>query len=106
MTSKHRGLGQSNPAPAPYASKKNESPESNIASNDDSPPSLALLDPNPGGLLFYDDIWMIDIPGVDQGLDILQYLTLTKSISADNLSIEVSLYDDTERVHKYKFPDR
>ena len=75
----------STPSPDPYAYEKNESPESNLASDDDAPASLALLDPNPGGLELYDDIWVLDIPGVDQDIDILQDLTLSDSIAADNI---------------------
>ena len=72
-------------APVPSSSKKNEALESNIAYDEDEPVSLALLDPNPGGLELYDDIWVLDIPGVDQDIDILQDLTLSDSIAADNI---------------------
>ena len=57
---------------------------------------MDLLYPNPGGMVFSDDIWMVDIPGVDHDIYLIQELTLFDSLSADNLSIEVSVYDDTE----------
>ena len=82
--------------PAPSASEKNEAPESNLASNGGVTSSLDLLYPNPGGMVFSDDIWMVDIPGVDHDIYLIQELTLFDSLSADNLSIEVSVYDDTE----------
>ena len=47
-------------------------------------------------MVFSDDIWMVDIPGVDHDIYLIQELTLFDSLSADNLSIEVSVYDDTE----------
>ena len=56
-----------------------------ISSGDDAPTSLDLLDPNPGVIILYDDLWMVDIPGVDKDLDILQYLTLYDSLAAYNL---------------------
>ena len=93
-------------APSSSAYEKNEAPESNIESDDDAPDSLALIDPNPDGTSFYDDIWMVYITGVDQDLDILQDLILADSIAADRLSSEVTVDEGTEGAHKYEFPDR
>ena len=75
--------------------KKNEELESNFASGDDASDSLALLHLNPGGIEFSDDLWMIDIPGVDQDLNLLQDMTLSDSFAAENLSIEVRVDEDT-----------
>ena len=88
------------------ASEKNESPKRKIASNDDEPDLLAMTDPKPGGLVFPDHIWMVDIPCVDQDIDLIQDLTLIESLPAENISIEVSVDEDTEGAHKYEFPDR
>ena len=49
---------------------------------------------------------MVDIPGVDQDLDLLQDLTLADSLTAENLSIEVSADDIKEGAQKYEFLDR
>ena len=59
---------------------------------------MDLLDPNPGGLVLYDDLWMINITGVDHDIDLLQDLNLVESLAADNLLIEVSVYEDTRVV--------
>ena len=57
---------------------------------------MNLIDPTPGGLEWSDDIWMVDIPGVDKYLDIIQDLNFYDSIAAINLQIKVSVYKDTE----------
>ena len=49
---------------------------------------------------------MVDIPGVYEDLDLLQELTLDDYIATYNLSIEVSVDEDTEGAQKYEFPDR
>ena len=41
-----------------------------------------------------------------QDINIRQDLSLADSLSDDNLSIEVILYEDIEGGHKYEFPDR
>ena len=51
---------------------KNDASESNLATDDDAPAFLALLYPKTGGLAFFDDLWMVDIQGVDQYLDLHQ----------------------------------
>ena len=66
-------------------SDQNEAPERNLASDDDAPASLALIYPNSGRIVFSDDIWMVDIPGVYQDIDILQVLILSGSLATDNL---------------------
>ena len=38
---------------------------------------------------------MVDIPGMDQDIDLLQYLTLSGSLVTDKHSIEVSGDEDT-----------
>ena len=106
MISEHRGPNLSTPYPYPSTSEKNQSPEYNIPYDDDAPDSLALLEPNPGGLKFSDDLWMVDITGVDQDIILLHHLTLADSLAAYNLSIEVSAYKDTEEAHKYQFTYR
>ena len=82
----------STPDPDPSASEQNEAPEINIASNDDITASLDMLYPNPGGIVFFYDIWMVYIPGLDQDIDLLQDLTLVGYLASDKLSIEVSVY--------------
>ena len=79
----------STPDPDTSDPKKNEAPEINLVSDDNAPASLALIYPNPCGLVFSDDLWMVYIPGVYQGIGILQDLTLSYSCDSDNLSIEV-----------------
>ena len=64
-----------------------------------------MLDPNSGGIVFSDDLWMVDIPGVYLDLDILQDLTLDDSIAAEKLAIEVSVDEDTKGSYKYDFLD-
>ena len=49
---------------------------------------------------------MVDILDVDQDLNLLYDLILADSLAAKNLSIEVSVYDDTEGAHEYEFPER
>ena len=44
MTSKHKDPKLSTPDTSISASEKNEAPESNLASDDDEPASLALID--------------------------------------------------------------
>ena len=88
------------------ASEKNESPKRKIASNDDEPDLLAMTDPKPGGLVFPDHIWMVDIPCVDQDIDLIQDLTLADYLVTEKLSIEVNADEDTEGAQKYEFPDR
>ena len=95
MTSKHIVSKLSNIAPAPYASDQKEAPKINIANDGGAPASLSLLYPNPGGIELSDDLWMVDIPDVNHYLNLLQCLTLSDSLVADNLSIEVSIYEDT-----------
>ena len=87
--------------PDPYASEKNGAPESNFSSDGDVPASLSLIDPNPGVLVFSDDIWIVYIPGVDKDIYLLQDLDFSDYFDADSLSIEVSVYTDTEGVQKY-----
>ena len=41
---------------------------------------------------------MINITGVDHDIDLLQDLNLVESLAADNLLIEVSVYEDTRVV--------
>ena len=83
--------------PDTSASGKNEKPESNIASYNDAPDSLNLLDPNLGGLILSDDLLIIYyITGMDWYIDILHYLTLADSLAAEKLSIEVSVDEDIE----------
>ena len=92
--------------PDTSAPGKNEKPESNIASYNDSPDSLNLLDPNPGGIILSDDLLIIYyITGVDWYIDLLHYLALADSLDAENLSIEVSVDEDIEG-KKYECPDR
>ena len=49
---------------------------------------------------------MVNIPVVDQDLDLLQDLNLSYSLADDNLSIEVSVYDNIDGAQKYEFTDR
>ena len=89
--SKHRGMNLSTLDSSPYAYEKNEAPQRNLTSDDDAPDSLDLIDPNQGGIVFSDDLWMVYIPGVDQDIDIIQDLILADSIYSDCLSIEVTV---------------
>ena len=93
--------------PAPSASEKNKAPGSNLAYDNNAPDSLALLYPNPGGIELSDDIWIVDIPGAYQDVYLLQDLTLADSLAANKISIEVSVYEDTETegAQKYDFLD-
>ena len=56
---------------------------------------MVLIDPNPGGLVFSDNIYILDIPGVDQDIDLLQDLTLSESLVAYNLLIKVGVDEGT-----------
>ena len=76
MTSKHRSPKLSTPDLDTSDSEKNEAPESNLAFNDYEPASLDLIYPNTGGLVLYDDLCMVYIPGVDQYIDLIQDPTL------------------------------
>ena len=67
---------------------------------------MSPIDPNPGGTEFSDNLWMVGIQGVGKDIDLLQYLNLSEYIAADNISIEVSVDDDTEGAQKYDFMDR
>ena len=71
MASEHRGPKLYTPVTAFSAFEHIAAPEINLASDDDAHDSLYLIDPNLGGILFYDDIWMVDILGVDQDIDLI-----------------------------------
>ena len=58
---------------------------------------MDLLDKNPCGIEFSNDLWMVDIPYVYQDLNILKDLTLDEYLASENLSIEVIVDEDTER---------
>ena len=71
MTYKHWYTKLYTPATGPSKSDKNEATTSNIESNHDAYDSLAMLDPKPGGIGLSDAIWMVDITGVDQDINII-----------------------------------
>ena len=49
---------------------------------------------------------MVYIPGENQDINPLQYLTLSDSLSAEYFSMEFILYEDTKGAHKYEFSNR
>ena len=98
MTSKHIGPKLPTTSPDTYASEQNEAPERNLASDYYSPASLDMLYPNLGVIEFSDDLCMVDIPGLDQDINILWELTLANSLASENLSIEVCGGEDIEGV--------
>ena len=67
---------------------------------------MDLLDPKPGGLVFSNDLWMIDTSVVYQDLDTIQDRTLADSLAAYNLSIESSADKDTEGEQIYDITER
>ena len=105
MTSKHRGPQLSTTALGTFVSDQNEAPESSLVSNDDAPDSLAMLDPQPGGLVLSYYTWMLDISGVDQDINLIKEPNLANSLTAENISFEVSVDENIEGEHKYDIQD-